>query len=909
MTDGSLPEDSGKGLHYYALTVGSKLFEFEIESVLGHGGFGITYLARDTHLQELVAIKEYLPNDFAVRVSDATVRAKSEGDRAGFQAGLKAFLEEARLLARFRHRNIVHVRRFFELHGTGYIVLDFEHGQTLGECMNAKSLSESDLLDIMDGVMAGLEAAHARAILHRDLKPSNVILREDGSPVLIDFGAARDFQDRHSRSVTAIVTAGYSPPEQYGAGGQQGPWTDIYALGAIAYRAVSGVPPIDSLRRLRRDPLVPAVEVAKGKYGSSLLQTIDWMLRTDEAERPSSVEQVRAALKEQLPESIEVRKSETQAGSHAQPGVIAGAGTSTGRRRRRWGIAAGVLMASIVAVLAYGIYTAAEHTRIQNQERLRLAEMDRLQQLSAKLSEAKYDRGGLQDILARCGESCPDQLRNEAQSRISAIVTEENAYTAAEGDSAKLKIYLRDCKACLLASQARAQVSRIEEQQTRRQEEQQTRRQEESRRENEKRAARDDCDRLAASPGDRNLPPGVAGVQFKAIELAPATAACKRAHEFYPDEPRFSYQLGRVFHAAHNYEAALPLYRSAASLGNSYAMTNLGAMYTDGSGVEKSYADAARYFRQASDGENDIAMLNLGVMYSKGMGMPKDAAEAARLFRRAGDLGNTEAMFNLAVQYQSGSGVPKDEFQSARLFRAAADLGNSNAVVGLGFSYQNGLGVAKDFGEAARLYRRSAEQGNITAVFNLGVLYQNGWGVPQSFAEAEHRYRQAADQDSPDALTSLGALYQNGQGVPKDLVEAAKLYQKAVELGNSYAMANLSSMYLNGLGVVKNAAEAVRLARKAVEANNVVALNNLGIMYQNGLGVSKDDEEAVRLFRRSADLNGVDGMTNLAICYANGRGVRRDDRQAVRLLRKAIDLGGENARKTMQVMIAQGRVK
>src|SRR5262249_40434377 len=119
--------------HYFALPAGSKLFEFEIVSVLGHGGFGITYLALDTLLQETVALKEFFPNDLAVRISDATVRAKSDDEQPDFAAGLKAFLEEARLIARFRQHNIVHVRRFFELHGTGYIVQDYEQGQTLSK--------------------------------------------------------------------------------------------------------------------------------------------------------------------------------------------------------------------------------------------------------------------------------------------------------------------------------------------------------------------------------------------------------------------------------------------------------------------------------------------------------------------------------------------------------------------------------------------------------------------------------------------------------------------------------------------------------------------------------------------------------------------------------------------------------
>ncbi|MGQ0686130.1 serine/threonine-protein kinase [Bradyrhizobium sp.] len=271
--------------------------EFRVQSVLGHGGFGITYRALDTVLREVVAIKEYFPNELAGRVSTATVRAKSDGDREDFELGLEAFIEEARLITRFRHPNIVHVRRFFEMHETGYIVLDYERGETLTKRLSAGPMQEDELRSILYGVLDGLDVLHERAILHRDLKPSNVIIREDdGSPVLIDFGAARDFRERHSRSITAIAAPGYSPPEQYGVGGQQGPWTDIYALGAIAYRCVTGNAPPDSLRRLRNDPMIPAVKAASGKYSASLLKTIDWMMAIEESDRPASGEAIRKAL-------------------------------------------------------------------------------------------------------------------------------------------------------------------------------------------------------------------------------------------------------------------------------------------------------------------------------------------------------------------------------------------------------------------------------------------------------------------------------------------------------------------------------------------------------------------------------------------------------------------------------------
>ena len=290
------PVRSSDDAHYFALAKGARLFEFEIEEVLGHGGFGITYLAMDTHLQERVAIKEYLPNDLAVRASSATVRPKSASSNADFAAGLKAFLEEARLVARIRHTNVIRVRRFFEFQGTGYIVQDYEEGATLSQRLSKGPMPEPELRAVLLKVLDGLEIVHERAILHRDIKPSNIMLRKDNVPVLIDFGAARDFASRHSRSVTAIASPGYTPPEQFGIGGEQGPWTDIYALGAVMYRCVTGKAPMDSLRRLRTDSLVPASNAAEGEYGPAFLELIDWMLKIDESERPASVKAVREAL-------------------------------------------------------------------------------------------------------------------------------------------------------------------------------------------------------------------------------------------------------------------------------------------------------------------------------------------------------------------------------------------------------------------------------------------------------------------------------------------------------------------------------------------------------------------------------------------------------------------------------------
>jgi serine/threonine protein kinase len=299
-------QEAEAGGHAFALPSGTKLQEFRLERVLGHGGFGITYLARDTRLNEPVAIKEYLPGELAIRVSNSTVRARSSDDQRLFNDGVYSFLEEARRVARVIHPNIMEVKKFFTMNGTAYIVLGYERGQTLKERLKTLKapITEKTVRSIMDGLLQGLTAIHDhdKALLHRDVKPSNIILsrsrrENEETPVLIDFGAAREFANRNTRTVTALVTPGYSPREQYGAGGPQGPWTDLYALGATAYRCVTGENPPDSLARIGEDTMVPAAIKAKGKYSDDLLRLIDWMMMVEPVARPQSAQIALQALR------------------------------------------------------------------------------------------------------------------------------------------------------------------------------------------------------------------------------------------------------------------------------------------------------------------------------------------------------------------------------------------------------------------------------------------------------------------------------------------------------------------------------------------------------------------------------------------------------------------------------------
>ncbi len=286
-----------KKTHRSALPADFTLHEYRLDAVIGHGGFGITYRAWDAQLEQWVAIKEYLPNELAVREGVSTVYAKSSTDEEAFDWGLQRFILEARTLAQFKHPNIVRVLRFFEQHRTAYMVMEYHEGESLSALLKRGALPEKRLLDIVLPIMEGLQEVHRAGFLHRDIKPANILIRQqDGRPILLDFGAARFAIGQKSTSLTSIVTPGYAPFEQYDSKSEQGAWTDIYALGAVMYYAVSGHAPNEVVGRLKRDDMPRAVEVGNGQYQREILRAIDWALALDEEARPQSIEEWREAM-------------------------------------------------------------------------------------------------------------------------------------------------------------------------------------------------------------------------------------------------------------------------------------------------------------------------------------------------------------------------------------------------------------------------------------------------------------------------------------------------------------------------------------------------------------------------------------------------------------------------------------
>lgn len=280
-----------------ALAPGFELHWYEIKDILGQGGFGITYLAYDKNLAHEVAIKEYMPVDLAVRESDNSVVALTSELEERYRWGLERFIEEARTLGQFKHPNIVRVRNVFEANNTAYMVMDYELGESLQEILSRrKILDESDIEMVIFPIIDGMKLVHAHGFIHRDIKPANIFIRVDGDPVLLDFGSARQSLEATRNSITSIFSKGYAPIEQYSSkDDEQGPWTDIYALGATMFRAIAGVPPPDAIDRssaishTSRDTYVNAVEIGEGRYSPPLLKTIDYAMQFKRQDRPQSI--------------------------------------------------------------------------------------------------------------------------------------------------------------------------------------------------------------------------------------------------------------------------------------------------------------------------------------------------------------------------------------------------------------------------------------------------------------------------------------------------------------------------------------------------------------------------------------------------------------------------------------------
>lgn len=285
----SAPRDS--------LPPGTTLDCYRVIKLIGSGGFSLIYLAEDEDSHDEVAIKEYLPKRFGTRRGLEPVTVISDEKRGSFHRGLKLFYQEAKVLAGLQHPNIVNVRNCFLSNGSAYLVMDYEPGKNLGRYIKKRrgGLSTNFIMTVFPPLLDALALIHERQHLHLDIKPSNIHLRPGGNPLLLDFGAVYHLEET-GKQKAQVITPGFSPVEQYYAGGEVGPWTDVYAVGATMRACIEGKPPPPSLERHAEDKLTPAVELFANRYPPELLRAIDWAMAVDAKARPRTASELRAAL-------------------------------------------------------------------------------------------------------------------------------------------------------------------------------------------------------------------------------------------------------------------------------------------------------------------------------------------------------------------------------------------------------------------------------------------------------------------------------------------------------------------------------------------------------------------------------------------------------------------------------------
>ncbi|MEO5366390.1 MAG: serine/threonine-protein kinase, partial [Magnetococcus sp. WYHC-3] len=807
-----------------ALPLGHELMWYRIEKVLGQGGFGITYKALDGRLDTHVAIKEYLPSQIAARGPDRRVHAKNPDQEAAFVHGRDRFLDEARTLAKFKHSSLVRVATFFEENNTAYMAMEYEEGESLAAILRRKgTLEEKELLEIMVPLLHGIRVLHQAKYIHRDIKPDNIFVRvKDGTPVLLDFGSARKTVEGGDGSLTAMLTPGYAPMEQYfEEANRQGPWTDVYSLGAVMYRCITGRKPLGapqrSNARMRNqpDPLVPAVEAGQGRYSSSLLQAIDLALRVVETERPQSIDEWLRAVEPEAVASTAEDQAELAAAGKKRTGLLVAAG-----------VGVLVLAGAIIWSLNQGpeaprVLTAAEQlardiAALENQVKagdttamLALADQyargmgvpldaNRALDLERKAAEA-----GLAEAQYRLGQAFANGhgVPRDAPSALSWLQKaadqghmlarfEVGQRLAAEADPAARDHGLNMLAEAATQGHARAQSLLA-----------------------------------AAFESGQGRPQD----DTQALQWYFRAAQQNDMHGLYGAGHLMALGRGTTVDLQRSFE----LFAAAAEQNHVQAQYETGVRLLEGTGVEANAEKGVMWLTRAARAAHPQAQLELALAYEKGLGTAANQATAIQWFRNAGDAGVLRAQLILAGKYLLGQDVPRDNVEAARWLRLAAAQNDPDALNRLGLMYLSGLGLARDAVAAQELLTRAASLGLADAQNNLGEMFDKGNGVNRDYRQALYWYATAAGQNHTGAQSNLGWMFEEGRGVPKDFKKAAHWYQLAANAGHVRAQNSLAWLYEDGRGVPRDVVRAFAWYSLSAAASDEKAMKNLNILAQD----------------------------------------------------------------------------
>ncbi len=849
---------AGKGAGLDALPPGSRVAEFEIREVLGEGGFGIVYLAFDHSLGIDVALKEYLPSALAYRQDEKTILPRSAQHRPTFEAGLRSFLQEARVIAQFDHPALVRVRRVWEANGTAYMAMAYYGGPTLRVALKQDPTfaTQARLTALLLPLLDGVERLHARRYYHRDIAPDNIIVQPGGAPVLIDFGAARNVIGDMTQALTAVLKPGYAPIEQYAEDSvlTQGPWTDVYGFAATLCYAITGKAPPVAVSRALNDARVPLATLAPAGYDGRFLAGIDAGLAVRPQERPQSLPAFADALgirdRDDSERTVIVPRVVPPPATPVVDAVPAPPGRSGGVVGEP--AATGTRADSATTVVAPGGDGGAPATPppaiegvpvIDRAAAVTIDEAPPVRRSAARRVRWPRSRviGGAVAAAALAGialvwTSGPWRAPAVPVAR---VVDSPTPTPVSQADAPSVPL---PSPVAPTAAVSPAPVPPP--------------------------AAGREPPAVAAVPGTRHPPrtlpiveptgrdggnaPSAPGrvAERRATQPAPAPAGPERAAGVA--EPRLPPRAASAVPPAATPEAPPAPPRSAAAA-DSAAPRPAGAT----PGPPGTPTDARGQYE-------------LGRNYELGQGVGRDPVAAVRWFRRAADGGHVAAMTALGFAYESGRGIAADAAEAVRWYQKAAVQGDARAQNNLGFAYESGRGVERNRVSAAAWYRKAADQGYAPAQHNLGRMHEHGWGVAQDDAMATRLYELAAAQGYAWAENSLGVTFATGRGVPRNDVVAVAWYRKAADHGNAVAQANLGYFYETGRGVFRDADQAFRLYSRSAAQGYVGGQARLGRAYELGIGVDKDVAQALFWYRKAAAAGQADAAARVKVLEPTG---------------------------------------